>query len=788
MQRNQTTAANSERQVVSGNQKPLNLSKSKGLAWSLLKTPRGWSGSVKHLADRLCIFSGGPGGVSRASVSTLMSYTGQSRATIFRNLAKLKEEGVIVKVGEFESGVVQYRVLIPDRFRPPNVVPFPVETPPSHSETPIRKNLYKNLKTGTSMSDCTNGYRRGDATPKQLAYLRSLAPKVEEPVPVHLTHSRASELIDEWKAQIGPPLDAQQRRSANNLEAGRAWLKMKGVEDALDFSPAPPSAPVPPASPPAPPIQLPATSSSTRGSTVGDCSGHGGFESEGNTLPYNRRGPLRAKDLRARVSTDGLFCVPFEAMVIDLRPFQRQFIRGATAPGIDTACLSTPRGNGKSWLAGYLVSRILDPDDDLFVPGSESVLCAASIEQARIVFRFARQELEPRGGYRFLDSHTRIGINHVDSNTRLRVIGSNGKTAMGLVGCPWAICDEPGAWEVNGGTLLHDAIETAKGKPGSPLRAVYIGTLAPSTSGWWHDLVAAGSNGSTFVQVLQGDIEKWDKWPEIRRVNPLTSVSPEFRKKLLEERDKALSDSRLKARFLSFRMNRPSSDESTMLLTVEDWERCCGRPVPPRQGRPIVGVDLGGGRAWSAAVALWKNGRVEALAVAPGIPSIADQEKRDRVPAGLYRKLVEGGRLRIAEGLRVQPVAHLYDAVVDLWGRPVMILSDFFRFFELKDVVGSVPLYPRRRRWSEASEDIRAVRKIAADGPLSVEAESQNLIAASLAVSLVQNDDQGSVRLLKRSTNNTARDDVAAGLVLVAGAFIRSQRKRPRWRYMGMAG
>ena len=238
-------------------------------------------------------------------------------------------------------------------------------------------------------------------------------------------------------------------------------------------------------------------------------------------------------------------------VMLDLRPFQRRFIKAATAPGIDTAALSLPRGNGKSWLAGYLVSRILDPGDRLFRAGTESVLCAASIEQSRICFRFARAELEGRGGYRFLDSHTRIGIVHVASNTRLRVIGSNGKTAMGLVGCPWAICDEPGAWEVNGGQLLHDAIETAKGKPGSPLRAVYIGTLAPAMAGWWHDLVKDGTHGSVYVQSLKGNPERWDRWPEIRRCNPLVSVSADFRRKLLEERDAARRDSRLKARFLS---------------------------------------------------------------------------------------------------------------------------------------------------------------------------------------------------------------------------------------------
>ena len=190
----------------------------------------------------------------------------------------------------------------------------------------------------------------------------------------------------------------------------------------------------------------------------------------------------------------------------------------------------------------------MSEDDPLFKPGTESVLCAASIEQARIVFRFARADLEADPAYRFLDSHTRCGIVHKPTNTRLRIIGSNGKTAMGLVGCPWAICDEPGAWEVNGGTLLHDAIETAKGKPGSPLRVVYIGTLAPATAGWWHDMIEDGTHGSTYVQALRGDPERWDQWPEIRRCNPLTAISPEFRRKLLEERDAARRDTRLKAR------------------------------------------------------------------------------------------------------------------------------------------------------------------------------------------------------------------------------------------------
>ena len=397
--------------------------------------------------------------------------------------------------------------------------------------------------------------------------------------------------------------------------------------------------------------------------------------------------------------------------MINLRQFQKKFIANAVRPDIDTAALSLPRGNGKSSLAGYLVARILDPADELFRPGTESVLGAASIEQARIVFRFARADLEPTGGYSFTDSHTRIGIRHKETNTRLRVIGSNAKTAMGLVGCPWAILDEPGAWESNGGQMLNDSIETAKGKPGSPLSAVYIGTLAPAMGGWWHDLIHGGSQGSTYVQALQGDKSKWDQWSEIRRCNPLTAISPEFRKKLIEERDKARADTRLKARFLSYRLNIPSGDESVVLLTVDDWERIMARPVADAVGRPAVGIDLGAGRAWSAAVGLWESGRIEAMAVAPGIPSLEEQEKRDRVPKGTYQKLYECGALRIAEGLRVPPAGQLIESVNRAWGPPAGIVCDRFRLADLQDCVNGTPITPRVWRWSDSTEDIRALVK-----------------------------------------------------------------------------
>ena len=477
---------------------------------------------------------------------------------------------------------------------------------------------------------------------------------------------------------------------------------------------------------------------------------------------------------------------------VQLRGFQKEFIKHATHEDIDTAALSLPRGNGKSWLAGYLITRILDPFDPLFRQGTESILCAASLEQARIVFRFARSTFEKYKEYRFQDSTNTVGITHVPTNTRLRCIGSNGKTALGMVRCPWVFADEPGAWEHTGGTLLYDAIEIAKGKPGSPLKAIYIGTLAPATGGWWHDLIEKGSNDTTYVKVLQGDPKKWEDWNEIKRVNPLIHIDKNFAKRLKTERQAARSDSRLKARWFSYRLNIPTPDESVMLLTTDDWKRVCSREVTEKDGAPIWGIDLGHSRAFSSCVAIYPSGRVEAIAICPGIPSIEAQEKRDRVPKNVYRSLVKQGKLIVADGLRVPQPNILYNTALQAFGPPRRIVCDMFKLPQLKDVVkGAYPINTRRTLWSYSTEDIGSTRKLSLDGPLNVEVESRGLITASLAAAMVKNDESGNTRLVKNGTNNQSRDDVAAALVLACGEYHRIIRKPPRssgMKYGGLVG
>ena len=136
--------------------------------------------------------------------------------------------------------------------------------------------------------------------------------------------------------------------------------------------------------------------------------------------------------------------------MIDLRPFQKWFLKGALAPGIRRAALSLSRGNGKSTLAAFLLKRCLTPGDPLFRPGAEYLLLSGSLDLPRLVFNPLVAELDERE-YRTQTSTTRLGVYH------------------------------------------NDALDTALGKPDSDMKVIYIGTLAPATGGWWHDLVDAGS-------------------------------------------------------------------------------------------------------------------------------------------------------------------------------------------------------------------------------------------------------------------------------------------------------
>ena len=462
----------------------------------------------------------------------------------------------------------------------------------------------------------------------------------------------------------------------------------------------------------------------------------------------------------------------------DLQPFHRRWLKRAYSTDIKLAALSCPRGAAKSWLVGNLAAQAVTPGSPTFEPGREVIGVSASMEQSRVVLNFARAALKDREHeYRWLDSGQRLAVTHSATNTKFRILSSSGKRAMGLENFSTIYADEPGTWEVRNGTLLFHSLRTALGKrPGQ--RLLMIGTRAPAEPGsWWPELLEAGSGPGVHVDVLSApDDAPWDAWRTIQACNPMARVNPELRKVLLLERDQARRNSTLRPSFEAYRLNRLVGVSKSLLLPLVDWKKVLQRDPPEREGQPILGLDLGGERAWSAAVALWPNGRLECFAMLPGEPGLEERERMDGAPAGSYRRLCDDGVMVIDEGRRRARPELLIDHLEDRDIRPANVVCDRFLINTLRDAArGRWRISPRRTRWSEATEDIAAFRTLALDGPplLSITPESRALATFSLSQAEVSSDDQGSTRLIKSFGGDRSRDDVAQAAVLAAGETVR---------------
>ena len=454
-------------------------------------------------------------------------------------------------------------------------------------------------------------------------------------------------------------------------------------------------------------------------------------------------------------------------------PFQRRFVGRALADDVRLSALSIPRGNGKSSLAARLLARSLTPGDVLHTPGADNNLLAASIAQCRrTTWRLLLEELPP-DGIRVRESREHCEATNLATGARVTVIASAAKTGQGLVRARLVVADEPGAWETLGGEAMYRTLETALGKPDAPMRAIIIGTIAPTMGGWWPDLLAAGNGPGRHVYALQGDSKRWDQWPEIRRCNPLMAKFAESRRTLLQERDRARTDPADKAAFCSYRLNCPTRDDQEILIPVSQWETITARQVAPRSGRPTVGVHLSGGRSWSAAVAIWPNGRMECFGLAQALPALDRQERRDRQPVGVYAALAKSGALAVDAGRNVPTVARLL-ATVKAWEPARLVVSEPRRR-DVLDGWRGCPVVGRAGNIADADEDLRAFVELA-DGPLSV-GPGRELLGAALASVRVRSNGVSQRRIV-HDTNLNTRCEAVIAAVLAAGSRARRPRKR----------
>ena len=441
----------------------------------------------------------------------------------------------------------------------------------------------------------------------------------------------------------------------------------------------------------------------------------------------------------------------------------------------EIAALSTPRGNGKSWLCGGLVARSVTPGDPLFEPAVENILVSSSRNQAAIVLEFAHQALGESEGYRWRND----GVTHLASRARVRIVSSDARRALGLgANVRLIIADEPGAWSPIQGRRLWNAMLTSLGKRKTQI--IVVGTLAPAPltgpASWWPQFVAEGSGDGRHVSLLQADPEKWTDFDEVLRVNPVAAINPHLRRVLEREHRAALASERAARTFKQFRLNIPGDPvDSQPLITTAEFGRVCARQIPPCEGKPVIGIDLGGNRSWSAAAAIWPNGRIEAWALAPGTPSLAEQEHADHVADDSYSELVRSGGLAV-DGTRAVPDVATLLSRVWAW-EPASIVSDPYRSAELHQAVaGRVRVIERARGGGESTSNIQSLRSLLLDTNSGVTETSRALLGAAWEQTNLVIGNDGLTKVTKLDQRRS-RDDASAALLLAAGE--RSRRPTP---------
>ena len=449
--------------------------------------------------------------------------------------------------------------------------------------------------------------------------------------------------------------------------------------------------------------------------------------------------------------------------------FQQRFVAALTrkqgAPEIGILC--TPRAQGKSWLCGQLIGRSLTPGDDLHESSVVNVLVASSRSQAQITLEFARQAVADVPGIRWSND----GAIHEASRARIKIISSDARRSLGLgAHARWLFCDEPSAWSPQAGRLLFDSMRTALGK--RKCQIVLCGTVAPSpTSGpgsWWPELVKAGSGDGVHLNLLQADEKKWREWDECLRVNPAHLVNPFLEKTLRREFEEALKYERAAIPFRQYRLNLPGGESTgeQELISDSEWTRIISRPVPDRVGRPIVSLDLGSTRSWSAGASLWpESNRIECWALAPGLNPIGEQERQDQVPSNAYRELVSAGGLVIDEGNAVPRLSMLLSRIWQ-W-EPAVICCDNHRADELRqEVAGRCKIIERGS--GEVAGNAQSMRARLLDSACGITESSKALLGAAFKEVVLKISPTGETRIEKRDQRRS-RDDVAQALLMACG-------------------
>ena len=466
---------------------------------------------------------------------------------------------------------------------------------------------------------------------------------------------------------------------------------------------------------------------------------------------------------------------PLSGQRFELLDWERRFIAGAFADGVDQSALSLGRGNGKSSLVAAIASSaICGP---LAKERGEVVCVASSFSQSKIIFEHALSFLSPHidadpDRFRVNDSASSARIEDRLTGSRLRCIGSLPKRALGLAPA-LVLADEPAAWAGVDSEKMFSALTTSLGKIENS-RFVALGTRAASGDGWFANMLrgdAPGVYAQTHAATADDDPFDPKTW---KKANPSLDSFPALAATIAREAARAAVDASLLPQFLSLRLNAGVSDIlEARLLAAGTWKAIETTDALEFRGDYILGVDLGSNSAMSAASAYFPaSGILDSFAIFPESPTLLDRGRADGC-GNLYSEMHTRGELVLA-GARVSDVPALLREAMARWGVPRVVVSDRWRESELRQALDaaqfptSCQLVTRGQGYRDGGEDCRLFRSAVIDG--RVVAPVSLLLRSAMSEARVTCDPAGNVKLSKAGEGSgrraRAKDDACASSIL----------------------
>ncbi|WMS43441.1 terminase large subunit [Acuticoccus sp. MNP-M23] len=460
---------------------------------------------------------------------------------------------------------------------------------------------------------------------------------------------------------------------------------------------------------------------------------------------------------------------PLAGRPLKLAPFQKSFLKGALADGVNVACLSVGRGNGKTALsAGLALGALLGVWDAQ--PRREILIGARTRDQGRIAWTYIE------GLARSLPDDIRARLQFrrspilsvtLDNEHEIRVLPADGKSALGT-SPTFVLMDERGHWALDRGDSLEHALLTGLGKRGG--RALIISTSASDDShpfSRWLDEAQVGvfSQEHRPAPSLPADDRE-----SLMLANPGAEAGIGASVEWLKAQGRraiARGGSTLTSYRLFHRNERVSGEARDVLLTTDEWLNCEVSDLPAREGACVIGVDLGGSASMSAAAFFWPaTGRLECLGTFPSKPSLLDRGQADGVSAR-YCEMQDRGELDVL-GEQTVPVAPWLNEVArHVQGYEVAaIVADRYKQAELGEAIDATglrfPIVWRGQGFRDGGEDCERFRRAAFDG--QVKSKPSLLLRSAFADAVCLRDPANNLKLAKARSNG--RIDAAAATVI----------------------